>query len=131
MIYGYGTDLSPDDGIPQGCQGCLWMTSGYSPGTTRSSTEAPQDTLGQHRDASGRRKDTPDGYMDLAETHGWGLRIIFFPADVRWSIAEFYFSIITCQASPCEVVITRYVHAWMPMAIKGGEVQLTSQIQCR
>ena len=25
-------------------------------------------TPGQHRDASGRRKDTPDGYTDLAET---------------------------------------------------------------
>ena len=29
-----------------------------------------QDTPGQHRDASGRCTDTPDGYTDLAETHG-------------------------------------------------------------
>ena len=34
---------------------------------TRCAAEAPQDTPGQHRDASGPRKDTPDGYTDLAE----------------------------------------------------------------
>ena len=35
---------------------------------TRSAAEAPQDTPGQYRDASGHRKDTPDGYTDLVET---------------------------------------------------------------
>ena len=30
-----------------------------------------------------------------------------------------------------EVVTTGYLDAWMPMAIEGGKVQLTSQIQCR
>ena len=34
---------------------------------TRSAAEAPQDTPGQYRDASGRRKDTPNGYTDLVE----------------------------------------------------------------
>ena len=33
--------------------------------------------------------------------------------------------------APWEVVTTGYLDAWMPMAIKGGKVQLTSQIQCR
>ena len=33
--------------------------------------------------------------------------------------------------SPWEVLTTEYLDAWMPMAIKGGQVQLTSQIQCR
>ena len=36
--------------------------------TTRSAAEAPQDTQGQYRDASGHLKDTLDGYMDLVET---------------------------------------------------------------
>ena len=34
---------------------------------TCSAVEAPQDTPGQYRDASGRRKDNTDGYTDLAE----------------------------------------------------------------
>ena len=34
---------------------------------THSVAKAPQDTPGQYRDASGRRKDTLDGYTDLAE----------------------------------------------------------------
>ena len=33
--------------------------------------------------------------------------------------------------SPWEVVTTGYLDAWMPMAIKGGKIQLTNQIQCR
>ena len=76
-------------GIPQERQGCLRMTSGYSSETTRGMAETPQDTPGQHRDASGHRKDTPDGYTDLSKTHGWGLWIIFFPADVSGSLQIF------------------------------------------
>ena len=36
--------------------------------TTRSAAERPQDTPGQHRDASGHLKDTPDGLTDLVDT---------------------------------------------------------------
>ena len=57
---------------------------------TRSAAEAPQDTPVQYRDASGRRKDTPDGYMDLEETHGWGLWIFTSLADVSLLIRDFY-----------------------------------------
>ena len=32
--------------------------------------------------------------------------------------------------SSWEVVTTGYLDDWMPIAIKGGKVQLTSQIQC-
>ena len=92
------------------------MTSGYSSKTTRSAAETPQDTQGQHRDASGRLKDNPDGYTGLAEIHRWGLRIIFFLTDVSLSI----FISILLQVSPWEVVTTGYLDAWMPMAIKGG-----------
>ena len=38
--------------------------------TTHSAAERPQDSLGQQRDASECLKDTPDGFMDLADTHG-------------------------------------------------------------
>ena len=55
----------------------LVMTSRYSSVTTCSAAETPEDMQRQHRDASGRLKDTLDGHTDLAETHGWGLRIIF------------------------------------------------------
>ena len=34
---------------------------------THCAAEAPQDTPGQYRDASGCRKDKPDGYTDLVE----------------------------------------------------------------
>ena len=34
---------------------------------TCSVAEAPQDTPGQYRDASGCHKDTPDGYTDLVD----------------------------------------------------------------
>ena len=75
-----------------------------------------QDTPGQHRDASGHRQDTLDGYTDLAETHGWGLQIIF---SLRMSACQLRnFISITLQASPWEVVTTGYLDAWMPMAIK-------------
>ena len=57
--------------------------------TTRSAAETPQDTPGQHRDASGHLKDAPDGFTDLANTHGWGLRIFIFLADVSLSIRKF------------------------------------------
>ena len=33
---------------------------------------------------------------------------------------------ITLHASPWEVMTAGYLDAWMPMAIQGGEVQLTS-----
>ena len=42
------------------------------------------------RDASRRLKDTPDGYKDLADTHGLGLWIVIFLADVSLEIMEFY-----------------------------------------
>ena len=57
---------------------------------TRGAAEAPQDIPGQYRDASGCRKDTPDGYTDLAETHGWGLRIFISLTDVSLLIRDFY-----------------------------------------
>ena len=43
----------------------LWMTPGYTSVTTRSAVETPQDTPGQHRDASGRLMDTPDGSVNM------------------------------------------------------------------
>ena len=58
------------------------MIHGYTSVTTYSATETPQDMQGQHKDASGHFKDTPDGYTDLADTCGWGLRIIIFLVDV-------------------------------------------------
>ena len=58
--------------------------------TTRSAAETPQDIQGQHRDASGRLKDAPDGYTDLADTHGWGLWIFISLADVSLSVRDFY-----------------------------------------
>ena len=59
--------------MPEGYQGrfhCLQMTSGYTAVTTRNAAKTPQDTPGQHRDASGRIKDVPDGYTEIS---GWGL----------------------------------------------------------
>ena len=47
------------------------------------------DMPGQHRDASGRLKDT-SWYTDLVETLGRGLRILIFLADVSLLIREFY-----------------------------------------
>ena len=58
--------------------------------TTRNAAETPQDIPGQHGDASGRLKDTPDGFTDLADTHRWGLWIFIFLADVSLLITEFY-----------------------------------------
>ena len=52
--------------------------------------QCSESTPGQDRNASGRLKDIPDGYMDLVETHGWGLRIFIFLADVSLSLREFY-----------------------------------------
>ena len=97
--------------------------------TTHTAVETSQDTPGQHRDASGRLKDTPDRFTDLADTHGWGLWMFIFLADISLSITEFFN--ITLQVSPWEVVTTGYLDACMPMAIKGGKVQLTRQIQCK
>ena len=94
-------DFSADDRDSTRMSG---MTSRYSSETTRSVAETPQDTPEQHRDASGRSRDTPDRYADLAETHGWGLQIIFSP---RISACRLWnFISITLQASPWEVVTT-------------------------
>ena len=74
MIYRRDADNSTDDTDARRnvrdtfC--CLRMTSGYTSVTTRSVAETPQDTPGQHRDASGHIKDAPDRYTDLAETRG-------------------------------------------------------------
>ena len=57
--------------------------------TSRSAVERPQDMPGQHRDASGRLKDTPDGFTDLADTHGWVLRIFISLTDVSLLIRIF------------------------------------------
>ena len=43
------------------------MISGYTSVATRCGTEAPDDTPGQYRDASGRHNETADGYTDLVE----------------------------------------------------------------
>ena len=58
--------------------------------TTRSSAETPRDTPGQPRDESGCLRNTPDGYTDIADTHGWGLRIFIFLVDVSLPIKDFY-----------------------------------------
>ena len=49
--------------------------------TSRSAVETLHDMSGQDKDVPGRLKDTPDGYTDLVDTHGWGLQIIIFLAD--------------------------------------------------
>ena len=92
VIYRCGTDFSPDD---RDDFRCLRITSAYSSETTRSETETPPDTSGQRRDTSRNHKDTSDGYTDLAETHGWGLRIFISLADVSLSIGIFYYHNIT------------------------------------
>ena len=97
---------------------CLRMTPRYTSVTTRRAAERPQDMPGQHRDASGRLKDTPDGFTDLADTHGWGLQIFIFLADVSLSVIN-----ITSHVSSWEVLTTGYLDAWMPMGIKRGKVQ--------
>ena len=73
---------------------CLRMTSGYTSVTIRSAMETTQDMPLQHRDASGHLKDAPDGYMDLADTHGWGLQIFIFLADV--SLLEIFMITLRC-----------------------------------
>ena len=57
---------------------------------TSSATERPHDMSVQHRDASGRLNDTLDGFTDLVDTHGWGLRIFISLTDVSLSIWIFY-----------------------------------------
>ena len=59
----------------------------------------------------------------------------YFPPRISACRLQNFIS-ITLQVSPWEVATTGYLGAWMQMAIKGGgggggEVQLTSQIQCR
>ena len=71
-----------------------------------SAAETPQDTPGQHRDATGCLKDTPDGFTDFVETHGWGLRIFILLSDVSLSITEFYDNI---TVSWWELVTTGYL----------------------
>ena len=93
--------------------------------TTHTAAEAPQGTPGQHRDASGHLKDTPDGYTDLAETHGWGLRIFIFLADVSLSIRAFYDNIKG-------VLVGASDHIYLdPNGYKKGKGQVTSQIEFR
>ena len=75
--YGCTTDHSMDDKDAR-----IRITPKYTSITTRSVAETPKDMQRQHMDASGRLKDTPDGYTDLAETHGLGLRIFIFLMDV-------------------------------------------------
>ena len=72
---------------------------------TRCVAEAPQNIPGQYRDASGHRKDTLDGYIDLAETHRWGSRIFISLADFRLSIRDIYDNI---KVSWWEAVTTGY-----------------------
>ena len=94
MIYGCVTDHSTDKKDTtrtfRDAFHCLRMTPKYTSVTTCSAAEIPQDMLGQHKDASGRLKDTPDGFTDLADTRGWGLRIFILLADVSASIRKFY-----------------------------------------
>ena len=56
--------------------------------TTHSAADMPQDTPGQHMDALEHLKDTPDGYTDPVETHGWGLQIFNLLMDVTSSIGS-------------------------------------------
>ena len=85
------------------------MTSRYCSETTRNAVETIQDTLGQHRNASGCRKDTSDRYTDLVETHGCGLQIIYSPRMSACRLRNFIR--ITLQASPWKVVTTGYLDA--------------------
>ena len=101
---------------------CLQMTPGYTSITTRSVAETLQDMPGQHRDASGRLKDTQDGFTDLADTHRWGLWIFILLSDVSLSITEFYNNI---NVSWWELVTTGYLD---PNAYKKGKGQATNQI---
>ena len=82
MIYGRVTDNSAENRDATRTLG-MHCVATDTPVTTRSAAKRPQDTQGQHRDASGRLKDTPDGFTDLADTHGWGLRIFIFLVDVN------------------------------------------------
>ena len=78
---------------------------------------------GQHRDALGHIKDAPDGYTDLADTHGWGLLIFILLSDVSLSITKFYDNI---KMSWWDLVTTGYLD---PNAYKKGKGQATSQIE--
>ena len=93
--------------------------------TTRSAAETLQDTPGQHRDASGRLKDAPDGYTDLAETRGWGLWIFISLTDVSLPVRNFYDNI---KMSWWELVTTAYLD---PNGYKKGKGKATSQIELR
>ena len=86
-------------------------------------SEAPQDTPGPYRDASGCCKDTLDGYTDLAEMPRMGSWIFISLADVRLSIRDIYDNI---KVSWWEAVITGYLD---PNAYKKGKA--TSQIELR
>ena len=92
---------------------------------TRCATEAPQDTPEQYRDASGRRKDTLDGYTDLVQTHGWGLRIFISLSDISLTIRDFYDNI---KVTWWKAVTSGYLD---PNAYKKGKGKATSQIELR
>ena len=64
-----------------GTLGTCFFACGW-PLDTRSAAETLQDMPGHYKDAQGRVKDTLDGYMDLTDISGWGLRIVIFLADV-------------------------------------------------
>ena len=93
--------------------------------TARSAAETPQDMPGQHRDASGRLKDAPDGYMDLAETCRWGLQIFISLTDVSLLLWKFYDNI---KKPWWALVTTGYLD---PNAYKKGKGKATSQIELR
>ena len=100
------------------------MTPGYTSVTTCSAVAAPQ-APGQHIDASGRRKDMPDGYTDLADTHGWSLQIFIFLVHVSLSIRDIYDNI---KVSWWELATTGYLD---PNGYKKNKGQATSQIEFR
>ena len=94
---------------------------------TSSAAEVPQDTPGQYRDASGRRKDTPDGCTYLAEISQRLMdgvyRSLFLS---RMSvIRDFYDNI---KVFWWEAVTTVYLD---PNAYKKGKGKATSQIELR
>ena len=129
MIYGCVTDHSTDDKDATRTLGMCFIACGYTSVTTRSVVEASQDMPGQHRDVSGRLKDTPDGYTDIADTHRLGLQIFIFLADVSLSIRVFcYHNIASFSMGGSDHWITGCLDA---NGYKRGKIQLTSQIQCR
>ena len=85
-----------------------------------------QDNIGMHQDVTR----TPQMAIRILWRLTDGVYGSYFPRSCQLVDYGIFIS-ITLQVSPWEVVTTGYLDVWMPMAIKGGEVQLTSQIQCR